>query len=109
MVIDMISMLMKMRVGLNSFKIEMEGDAESDSALVLQICHKKLILWGDDLDETKISWAVNLSKRKYYSVSNSLRKDLTLDVQTVNEGFKIGKFKNGFEKEPISTDFNGFM
>jgi len=85
MAIDMVSMLQKMRVDLKSFKIELTGTRNPTPPQYFKSVIMKLILSGNNLDETKINRAVNLSKGKYCSVFNSLREDLTLDVQTVIE------------------------
>jgi putative redox protein len=83
--IDMVMFLTKMRVQLSRFSMEIEGRRNPDPPQYFKAVTIIFHLAGKNLDTGKIDRAVALSRDKYCSVYNSLRKDLDLQIQYVLE------------------------
>ncbi|WP_423808637.1 OsmC family protein [Pontibacillus yanchengensis] len=74
--IDIISILKKMRLEPTSFHMDVEGDRAEDHPKRFTTIHIHYALEGD-LPEDKVIRAIQLSKDKYCSVSNSLNAEIT--------------------------------
>jgi putative redox protein len=71
--IDVISILKKMKQEVDDYHVEVDAERETDvvPSLFTNI-HIKYILKGNDLDESKVRRAIELSADKYCSVSKIL-------------------------------------
>ena len=79
--IDVVMILQKMRAALTSFKMELTGQRNSDPPQYFKAVEIVLHIAGEGIDPRKVERAVSLSREKYCSVFNSLRKDLDLNVR----------------------------
>jgi putative redox protein len=86
--IDMVMFLQKMRVQLTSFKMELVGQRNPTPPQYFKAIEIVLYIRGKNLNTQKVGRAVSLSRDKYCSVYNSLRKDLELKVRHVLEESK---------------------
>ncbi|MGK7345570.1 MAG: OsmC family protein [Candidatus Nitrospinota bacterium M3_3B_026] len=86
MSMDVVSILEKKRVKLESYSARIEGEKSDTFPKYFKRAELTLTAKGEGLDEAKFSRAVELSKEKYCSVLHSLRQDFTLEVRTVIEG-----------------------
>ncbi len=75
--IDIISILQKMRLNPNSFRIEIEGARADEHPKRFTNIHILYALEGE-LPEEKVVRAITLSKDKYCSVSHSLNADISV-------------------------------
>ncbi|MFW5821007.1 MAG: OsmC family protein [Bacteroidota bacterium] len=83
---DVVSILKKMKIELDSFNIGIE--AELDDEYPKPYTSMKIIYTfkGKDLPKSKIEKAVNLSQDKYCGVSENYRKAMKLDFEIrINE------------------------
>jgi putative redox protein len=89
--IDVVMFLQKMRVQLASFKVELAGERNPTPPQYFKTIEMVFYMAGKNLNPEKVDRAISLSRAKYCSVYNSLRKDLEMKVRYVLE-----------EKEPSS-------
>lgn len=82
---DVISMLGKMRVQPESFRVEVEGDLTEEHPKVYKKLHVKYIFKGKDLPMDKLEKAANLSQETYCGVSAMLAKAAELTYEIVVE------------------------
>jgi len=75
--IDVVSILNKMRVEIDTFNLEIEAERAENHPKVFTKINVHYSLTGKDLDEIKVRKAINLTQDKYCSVSNSLKADVT--------------------------------
>jgi putative redox protein len=87
---DVISILRKMRVSVDSFKVETDGKLAADHPKKFETIVIKYTFTGKDIPLDKIKTAINLSMDNYCGVSATLRP-------TVELSYKI--FINGQEVE----------
>lgn len=85
--IDIISILTKMRLNPSSFEMEIEGERAEDHPKRFTTIHIHYAFEGD-LPEDKVRKAIELSKNKYCSVSQSLNSTITASF-SINGGDKI--------------------
>jgi len=85
MSIDVVAMLKKMRVQLASFKVELTGERNPTPPQYFKAIEMVFYIAGKDLNPDKIERAISLSRAKYCSVYNSLRKDLEIKMRYVLE------------------------
>lgn len=71
---DVASIVGKMRMPYDTFKVEVGGVTNDEHPIIYTHIHIKYIFTGADLDESKIEKAVNLSRDKYCGVSAMLEK-----------------------------------
>lgn len=71
---DITSLLNKMRVNYDDFKIKLSAERSEEQPKIFTKIHIKYIFKGKDIPEDKIEKAVNLSQEKYCSVSAMLRE-----------------------------------
>ncbi|USK35028.1 OsmC family protein [Bacillus sp. F19] len=75
--IDIISILQKMRLNPSSFHMDVNGTRAEDHPKLFTAIHIHYALEGD-LPEDKVVRAIQLSKDKYCSVSQSLNAEITV-------------------------------
>lgn len=75
--IDVVSILNKMRIELDTFNLEIDAERAEDHPKVFTKINIHYNLTGKDLDEGKVRKAVNLTQDKYCSVSKSLKAEIT--------------------------------
>lgn len=85
MAIDVVTFLQKMKVDLAGFKIAITGQRNPTPPQYFKTVEIVLNIAGKNLDEKKVERAVSLSHKKYCSVYNSLRKDMTVKVKWMLE------------------------
>lgn len=83
--IDVVMFLKKMRVQLASFKVELAGERNPTRPQYFKAIEMGFYIEGKDLNPEKVDRAISLSRAKYCSVYNSLRKDLEIKVRYVLE------------------------
>jgi putative redox protein len=83
--IDIMMFLQKMKMNLSKFKIEMVGERNPTPPQYFKSVDMVIHMTGNNLNPKKIDHAISLSREKYCSVYNSLRKDLELGVRYVLE------------------------
>ena len=71
---DVASIVGKMRMSFDSFKVEVSGETNDEHPIIYTKAHIKYIFSGDSLDPDKIERAVKLSREKYCGVSAMLEK-----------------------------------
>jgi|SRR5690554_5545245 len=72
--IDIVGILEKMRVQYENFEIKVQGQRAEDHPRVFTDIKVVYQFWGDNLPETKIKRAVDLSFEKYCSVIHTVNK-----------------------------------
>lgn len=82
---DVTSMLGKMRVNFESFRIDVEADVTENHPKYYNKLHLKYIFNGKDLPMEKIQKAVNLSQESYCGVSAMLSKAAELTFEIIIE------------------------
>lgn len=80
MAIDVVSFLRKMRVTVNGFKMEIEGERNATPPQYYKSIDLKMTITGKGLEKKKVDRAISLSQEKYCSVYHSLRPDLKVNV-----------------------------
>ncbi len=83
--IDIVMFLQKMRTNLSRFRIETLGERNPTPPQYFKSVDMVIHMAGNDLNPKKIDHAISLSREKYCSVFNSLRKDLNFNVRYVIE------------------------
>jgi putative redox protein len=71
---DVISILAKMRVGLDNFDVRVEGDQSEGQPVHYISMHITYEFWGRNLPVDKLEKAINLSHERYCGVSAVYRK-----------------------------------
>lgn len=80
---DVISLLKKMRVEVDSFDIRVEGDLTEEHPMHFFKMHIIYEFAGKDLPADKINKAVNLSQERYCGVSASYSKAMELSHEII--------------------------
>ena len=83
--IDIVTILTKMRIGLTSFRMEVEGERNPTPPQYYKAVEIVLHITGKNVNPQKVDRAIALSRDKYCSVYNSLRPDIVLNVRYVLE------------------------
>jgi len=73
---DVVSILKKMQVGLESLEVSMTGQRRTEHPKRYTAIHYSWTIRGSGLDETKARRAIDLSMEKYCSVLHSLAPDI---------------------------------
>ena len=73
---DVVSILKKMQVGLESLEVRMEGRRRAEHPKRYTAIHYAWTIKGPGLDEAKARRAIDLSMEKYCSVIHSLAPDI---------------------------------
>lgn len=82
---DVVSMLGKMRVQPDAFRVNVEGELTDEHPKVYQKLHIQYIFRGENLPLDKLEKAVNLSQEKYCGVSAMLAKAAQITHEIVVE------------------------
>jgi putative redox protein len=82
---DVVSMLDKMRVGIDGLTIQTSADLTDEHPKVFKSIHVKYVFIGKDLDASKLEKAVNLSLDKYCGVGAMLAKACPITHEIVVE------------------------
>ena len=80
---DVVSILKKMRVDLESFDIEVEADLTEEHPKYYNKMHVIYKFKGKDLDMEKLKKAVDLSQDRYCGVSAAYKKAMELTYEIV--------------------------
>jgi putative redox protein len=80
---DVVSLLGKMKVPFDSFRLEVEGELGEEHPKVYTEIVVRYIFSGSQLDRDKIEKAVNLSLDKYCAVTAMLKKTARVSHQIV--------------------------
>lgn len=78
---DIVSLLKKMRVEVEGFSMEVEGDLTEDHPKTYSAIRLIYRFRGRELDKAKIEKAVELSQTRYCGVSALLRKALPFEYR----------------------------
>lgn len=78
---DVLSMLAKKRIKLDDFQIELEADRAEEHPKVFTAIRMTFHFFGQDLNQSDLESAVQLSEEKYCSVSAMLRKAVPITVK----------------------------
>ena len=78
---DVVSILKKMRIEIESFDIEIIADIKEEHPKHYTAMHIIYKLKGKDIDPEKAKKAVDLSQEKYCGVSEAYRKAMTLTYE----------------------------
>ncbi|MEO0276094.1 MAG: OsmC family protein [candidate division WOR-3 bacterium] len=70
---DVISILDKMKVNYKEIEIEVEGKRKEEHPKYFEEIKLNYILKGENIEKEKVEKAINLSLEKYCSVSNNLK------------------------------------
>lgn len=71
---DVVSLLKKMRVDFDSFRVEVEAERADEHPKVYKSMKLHYIIEGDDIPEDKFKRAIELSQDRYCPASAMLRK-----------------------------------
>jgi putative redox protein len=84
--IDVISMLKKMRVEIESFEVVVDAEPRAEYPKSWATIHVKYLFKGKNIDPVKVKKAIDLSEEKYCMVSAMLKKsaELTYDFEIIN-------------------------
>ena len=80
---DVISILGKMRVELDDFKVKVTGDLTEEHPKHFYRMHVTYEFWGKDLPMAKLEKAVKLSEERYCGVSAVYKKAMDLSSEIV--------------------------
>lgn len=82
---DVISILRKMKVELDDFKVSVGGNMTEEHPKHYDGMHVKYEFWGKDLEKNlgKIEKAVKLSEEKYCGVSYTYKKDMPITNEII--------------------------
>lgn len=80
---DVISILKKMRVEPDSFRVEVDGELTGEHPKHFNKMHVRYIFTGNDLPMEKLQKAVSLSEERYCGVSAVYRKVMPLTSEII--------------------------
>lgn len=83
--VDVVLILEKMKVAIESLKIAVEGRLTEAHPKVYHTIVLKYIFKGKDLDRTKLLRAIELSQEKYCGVTAMLRNSIEITYEIVIE------------------------
>jgi putative redox protein len=86
--IDIVDILRKMRLNVEGFAMEVEGERAEDHPRRFTKVHMHYVLKGD-LPEEKVRRAVQLSVEKYCSVSNSLNARISSSFEINGKRYEM--------------------
>ncbi|MFC2088870.1 OsmC family protein [Calditrichota bacterium] len=75
---DVASILNKMREKVNKFEIDVDAESADEHPKVFTKIHLTYKFWGDNLKESNIEKAINLSQDKYCSVTAMLKSSVEI-------------------------------
>ncbi len=80
MAIDMVSFLKKMKCEIKTYKMDIVGERNPTPPQYYTSIEMIISVDGTGLTDKKLERAISLSHEKYWSVYQSLRKDITMKV-----------------------------
>lgn len=82
---DVVSLLKKMRVDIEDFKILISGELTDEHPKYYHKIHLTYQFKGKDINTSKVEKAINLSQDKYCGVSYMLKKaaEITWDIEYI--------------------------
>jgi len=80
---DVRSILTKMRVELDNFRVSVDGELTEEHPKHFSSMHVTYEFWGKNLPLAKIEKAVNLSEERYCGVSATYRKAMELTSEII--------------------------
>ena len=82
---DVVSLLKKMRVDFEDFKIQVSGELTDEHPKYYHKIHLTYQFQGKDINASKVEKAVNLSQDKYCGVSHMLKQaaEITWDIKYI--------------------------
>lgn len=80
---DVVSLLKKMRVDYDDFKIEVSGELTEEHPKYYHKISVEYHIWGKNVDTAKVEKAVNLSKERYCGVSFMLAKSSEIEYKII--------------------------
>ena len=81
--IDVVLILQKMRVTLESLRVEVMGERRDETPKRFTAIHFRFHVAGAGADETKLRRAIDLSLEKYCSVVQSLAPDIRITYDAI--------------------------
>jgi putative redox protein len=83
---DVVSLLKKMRVGIEKVNIKVDGELTEEHPKEFHSMHITYEFYGRELSETKIRKAVDLSQERYCGVSATYKKTMkiTSEIKLIN-------------------------
>lgn len=80
---DVVSLLKKMRVPFEDFKVMVTGKLTGEHPKYYYKIHLTYLIWGNDLDHAKVEKAVNLSQDRYCGVTYMLKNaaEITYEIK----------------------------
>ena len=82
---DVVSILSKMRVQFDDFKVEVEGELADEHPKKFTGMKVIYRIKGENLPKEKVEKAVNLSKENYCGVSENYRQAFPIDYEIIYE------------------------
>ncbi len=80
---DVVSILKKMRVEFDDFKVSVEGDLTEEHPKQFNKMLVKYEFWGKGIDKAKVEKAVNLSEERYCGVSAVYKKVMPVESEII--------------------------
>jgi putative redox protein len=78
---DLVTILKKKKRNLQNLKIKLHGERASSHPHVFKKITMEYLLWGPDITNEDIQWALNLSLDKYCSIAAMLKKSCQLNFK----------------------------
>ena len=78
---DLVTILAKKKRQLKDLKITLNGHRASEQPHILESVTMMFDIWGSDISDEDMKWAINLSLSKYCSVSAMLEKVCKIDFK----------------------------
>lgn len=78
---DLATILKKKRRDLQSLKINIHGERVNQHPHIFKTITMEYLLWGTDITDQDVQWALDLSLSKYCSVAAMLKKSCTLNYK----------------------------
>jgi putative redox protein len=80
---DVTSILGKMKVSFDSFKVEIDAHLTDEHPKIYDKIHVRYVLTGSDIDRSKVERAVELSEERYCGASAMLRQAAEITSEIV--------------------------
>ena len=78
---DLVTILKKKRRNLQDLKINLHGERTSTHPHVFKNITMEYLIWGSDITDEDVQWALNLSLEKYCSIAAMLKKCCKLNFK----------------------------
>jgi len=82
--LDVVSILKKMKVKFSDFRIDIYGELTTNHPKYYHQVKVEYHFYGEDLNETQIQKAVNLSVEKYCGVMEMFRRFAEVETEIIN-------------------------